>query len=175
MAQKKSKKLNQKQVLAAEMLGQGYRQKEVAERLNLRGETISRWTTLEPFREAIDAASRCLLDEITVDTVKLINKCHEAILKALENDEAPIQSASVAIRYLNTFVKPYTVYNKLAEVQKSQQSNDKFVEAMSQITNIIEQLGYLKSSNSVYTDKEYREHAEQVVRSWGKIDPRYLT
>ena len=155
MAQKKSKKLNQKQVLAAEMLGQGYRQKEVAERLNLRGETISRWTTLEPFREAI------------------INKCHEAILKALENDEAPIQSASVAIRYLNTFVKPYTVYNKLAEVQKSQQSNDKFVEAMSQITNIIEQLGYLKSSNSVYTDKEYREHAEQVVRSWGKIDPQY--
>ena len=108
MAQKKSKKLNPKQVLAAEMLGQGYRHKEVAERLNLRGETISRWTTLEPFREAIDAASRCLLDEITVDTVNLINKCHEAILKALENDEAPIQSASVAIRYLNTFVKPYT-------------------------------------------------------------------
>ena len=65
MAQKKSKKLNPKQVLAAEMLGQGYRQKEVAERLNLRGETISRWTTLEPFREATDAASRCLLDEIS--------------------------------------------------------------------------------------------------------------
>lgn len=175
MAQKKSKKLNQKQVLAAEMLGQGYRQKEVAERLNLRGETISRWTTLEPFREAIDAASRCLLDEITVDTVKLINKCHEAILKALENDEAPIQSASVAIRYLNTFVKPYTVYNKLAEVQKSEETNDEFVEAMSQITNIVEQLGYLKSSNSVYTDKEYREKAEQVVRSWGKIDPRFYS
>ena len=167
MAQKKSKKLNPKQVLAAEMLGQGYRQKEVAERLNLRGETISRWTTLEPFREATDAASRCLLDEITVDTVKLINKCHEAILKALENDEAPIQTASVAIRYLNTFVKPYTVYNKLAEVQKSEETRSEFDETITQLWGVVKQLSYLKSSNSVYTDKQYREKAEEIVRSWG--------
>lgn len=173
MAQKKSKKLNPKQVLAAEMLGQGYRQKEVAERLNLRGETISRWTTLEPFREATDAASRCLLDEITVDTVKLINKCHEAILKALENDEAPIQTASVAIRYLNTFVKPYTVYNKLAEVQKSEETRSEFDETLAQLWRVVKQLSYLKSSNSVYTDKEYREKAEEIVRSWGKIDPSF--
>ena len=71
--------------------------------------------------------------------------------------------------------KPYTVCDKLNELQRSGESRSEFVPATSQINAVIRQLGYLKSSNSVYTDKEYREKAEQVVRSWGKIDPRYYT
>lgn len=170
MTQEMSKKLNPKQILAAELLGQGYRQMEVAKRLNLRVETISRWSSLSPFRKAVDDANKNLLNEITLDTVKLINKCHEAIFAALESDHAPLQSASLAIRYLNTFIRPYTVYNKLAELQKSEECQDKFSVTMAQIENVVAKLGYLKSSNSVYSDTEYRKLAEEIIRNWGKID-----
>ena len=43
MAHEKSRKLNSKQLIAANLIGQGLRQKEVATHLNIRGETISRW------------------------------------------------------------------------------------------------------------------------------------
>ena len=173
MAQKKSKKLNPKQVLAAEMLGQGYRQKEVAERLDLRVETISRWTALEPFRAAIDEANRDLIAAISGDTNNLINKCHETILAALNSNETASLRASIALRYLNTYVKPHSVYEKLAEAQKSKETRSEFDEILAQLWGVVKQLGYLKSSNSVYTDREYREKAEEIVRSWGKIDPNF--
>ena len=39
----KSTKLNKRQLIAAELLGVGYRPSDVAQKLTLRRETISRW------------------------------------------------------------------------------------------------------------------------------------
>ncbi|MBL71087.1 MAG: hypothetical protein CML95_06055 [Rhodobiaceae bacterium] len=172
MAQKKSKKLNPKQVLAAELLGHGCRHSEVAKRLDLRNETISRWMAIEAFQSAINQANRALVSSILGDTTNLINKCHQAISEALESDVEPTKKAGIAIRYLGAYMKPYTVYDKLVEIQSSDKSRDEFVRSMAKIMKIIEHLGYLKSSNSVFTDSEYREFAEQIVCSWGEIDPK---
>ena len=51
MAHEKSKKLNSKQIIAANLIGQGLRQKEVATHLNIRDETISRWSQQPNFRK----------------------------------------------------------------------------------------------------------------------------
>ena len=42
-AQKMSTKLNNRQLMAAEMLGMGYRPSVVAEKLQVARETVSRW------------------------------------------------------------------------------------------------------------------------------------
>lgn len=173
MAQKKSKKLNPKQLLAAELMGQGYRHKDVAKQLKIRDETLSRWLSIEAFRKHMNQANRALRANILSDTTSLINKCHLAINEALDHEESLAKRASLAIRYLANYSKPYTAYDKLNELQRSDESRSEFVRAMSQINAVIRQLGFLKSSNSQYTDAEFREAAEKAVRNWGQIDEEY--
>ena len=175
MAQEKSKKLNSKQLLAAQLIGQGKRHNDVASQLGLRAETLSRWLAQEPFRKAVNEANRALIEAIAHDTINLINQCHGAIFEALDANEDPSRKASIAIRYLGTFVKPYTVYDKLAETQKADENKQDFLKAMYHIMNTVEQLSFLRSSNSVYTDKEYRETAERIVNGWEDVEPRFYT
>ena len=101
MAHEKSRKLNSKQLIAANLIGQGLRQKEVATHLNIRGETISRWCKQPDFRKCVREARRELTESIMAESLRIFDKCHQVINEALDEPNKPIAKASLAIRYLS--------------------------------------------------------------------------
>ena len=60
-----SKNLNTRQLLAADMLGMGYRPSIVAKNLDVTRETVSRWQNNQDFAEAQQQAYIAALKDIT--------------------------------------------------------------------------------------------------------------
>lgn len=109
----KSTKLNKSQLIAAELLGAGHRPSEVARKLSLRRETISRWKVNQDFVLAMDRAHLEVLSNIANDTTMLTNKAHQSLLEAFEDkDTGKIAKATIGIRYLNLVGTQYNVYEK---------------------------------------------------------------
>ena len=67
-AQKMSTKLNNRQLMAAEMLGMGYRPSVVAEKLQVARETVSRWQQKPDFEEMQRQSYMSTLNDITNET-----------------------------------------------------------------------------------------------------------
>ena len=109
----KSTKLNKSQLIAAELLGAGHRPSEVARKLSLRRETISRWKINQDFVLAMDRAHLEVLSNIANDTTMLTNKAHQALLEALDDEAiSKVAKATIGIRYLNLVGAQSTIYEK---------------------------------------------------------------
>ena len=79
-------KLNKRQLIAAELLGVGYKPSDVAKKLSIRRETISRWQVNQEFIFAKEKAYLEVLSNIVNESNLLTNKAHHALLEAL-NDQ----------------------------------------------------------------------------------------
>ena len=79
--------INKRQLIAAELLGVGHRPSDVAKKLALRRETISRWQVNPDFILAKEKAYLEVLSNIINESTLLTNKAHQALLEAFEDQE----------------------------------------------------------------------------------------
>ena len=89
---KMSTNLNKRQLMAADMLGMGYRPSIVAKNLDVTRETVSRWQNNQDFAEAQQQAYIAALKDITTETTLITAKANQAILEAFED----VNTASTA-------------------------------------------------------------------------------
>ena len=116
MSEEKSKKLNKRQQIAANLIGLGSRPSEVAEKLSISKETISRWQVQEEFEDEADRVTKALLLELLDERVALIDACHKVIKDILLGDEtASSVKGNIAIKYLNAVGSKMNAYLLLTQ------------------------------------------------------------
>ena len=97
-----SKKLNENQLIAVHLLASGVKASVIANQLNIREETLSRWKKIDEFKEALDDATEAVLSEIDETHKNLLISSQKAINEALNNKELDLfKKANLAIRYLS--------------------------------------------------------------------------
>lgn len=163
MAHEKSRKLNSKQLIAANLIGQGLRQKEVATHLNMRGETISRWSQQPNFRKHMRKARMELTQSIMAENLKIFDKCHQVINEALDGPDKPIARASLAIRYLNNLSKQRTPYDELEDWLRDEEFEKESDESFRWIIEIINQLSYLRASFNDYNEDQLKTAINDII------------
>ena len=163
-AQKMTIKLNKRQLIAAEMLGMGYRPSSVAEKLGVSRETVSRWQQNESFDAAKQKSYLNTLHDITNETTLIISTANQALLAALrDNSVSSTSRANIAVRYLSCVGHQNTVYQKLSEsAYKLSNSEEEDMRAFKWIGDILDCIADLKASSRVVTDAEYREKIEKL-------------
>ena len=160
----KSTKLNKSQLIAAELLGAGHRPSEVARKLSLRRETISRWKVNQDFILAMNRAHLEVLLNIANDTTMLTSKAHQALLEALDDEEiSKVAKATIGIRYLSLVGAQSTIYEKnnkkYAELSKST-DNSKIIAIW--LVDILEGIEGLKKNENKITFQELKQKVDDL-------------
>jgi len=160
----KSTKLNKSQLIAAELLGAGHRPSEVARKLSLRRETISRWKVNQDFILAMDRAHLDVLSNIANDTTMLTSKAHQALLEALDDEEiSKVAKATIGIRYLSLVGAQSTIYEKnnkkYAELSKST-DNSKMI--ANWLVDILEGIEDLKKNEDKISFQELKHKVDNL-------------
>ena len=137
MSEEKSKKLNKRQQIAANLIGLGSRPSEVAEKLSISKETISRWQAQEEFEDESDRVTKALLLELLDERVALIDTCHIVIRNILVGDDTSNGvKGNIALKYLNAVGAKMNAYNVLSQRlsylndRKMRRGGDKPMEGM---------------------------------------------
>jgi len=161
----KSTKLNKSQLIAAELLGAGHRPSEVAKKLSLRRETISRWQLKQAFVLAMDRAHLEVLSNIVNDTTMLTNKAHQALLEAFDDQEiSKVAKAGIGIRYISLVGSQSSAYeknnSKYIELSKRTNKNEVVAKWFVDVLNGIKDL---KPSNGVRADDELRSRVYELI------------
>ena len=160
-----SMKLNKRQLIAAELLGVGVRPSDVAQKLTLRRETISRWQVNPDFILAKEKAYLEVLSNIINESTLLTNKAHQALLEAFEDQEiTKVAKAGIGIRYLSLVGSQSSAYEK---------SNSKYIELSKRTDNnevvvkwfvdILDGIRDLKPSRGEITDNILRKRVYELI------------
>jgi hypothetical protein len=97
-----SKKLNENQLIAVHLIASGVKASVIANQLNIREETLSRWKQIDEFKEALDDAIEDVLKEIDETHKNLLISSQNVINEALINEELDLfKKANLALRYLS--------------------------------------------------------------------------
>ena len=97
-----SKKLNENQLIAVHLIASGVKGSVIANQLNIREETLSRWKQINEFKEALEDAIESVLREIDETHKNLLISSQSVINEALNNEELDIfKKANLALRYLS--------------------------------------------------------------------------
>ena len=160
----KSTKLNKSQLIAAELLGAGHRPSEVARKLSLRRETISRWKVNQDFVLAMDRAHLDVLSNIANDTTMLTNKAHQALLEALDDKEiSKVAKATIGIRYLSLVGAQSNIYEKnnkkCSELSRLSNNNEMVAKWF---VDILEGIKYLKKDIEGTTIKQFQDKIDYL-------------
>ena len=116
MSEEKSKKLNKRQKIAANLIGLGSRPSEVAEKLSISKETISRWQAQEEFEAETDSVTKTLLLEMLNERLALIDICHKVIKDILGSDDTAANiKGNIALKYLNAVGSKANAYDVLRQ------------------------------------------------------------
>ena len=151
--------------IAAELLGVGHRPSDVAKKLSLRRETISRWQVNPDFILAKEKAYLEVLSNIIKESTLLTNKAHQALLEAFEDQEiSKVAKATIGIRYLTLVGAQSTAYEK---------SNSKYIELSKRTDNnevvakwfvdVLDGIRDLKPSRGEITDDELRNRVYELI------------
>ena len=167
----KSTKLNKSQLIAAELLGAGHRPSEVAKKLSLRRETISRWQLKQAFVLAMDRAHLEVLSNIVNDTTMLTNKAHQALLEAFDDQEiSKVAKAGIGIRYLsligsqaNTYEKSNKKYIDLSKVTDNNEIIAKW------FVDVLEGIRSLNPTKGEITHQELINKIDQLINLSNKM------
>ena len=140
-----STKLNKRQLIAAELIGVGYRPSEVAKKLCLRRETISRWRNNHEFELTISKAHKSVLSNIVNEANVLTDLSHKSLFDAFEDKEvSKIAKAGIGIRYLSLVGSQSNAYDKNnikhADLTNKKLNNQEIVEWFTDILESIEKL-----------------------------------
>ena len=165
-----SSNLTKTQLIAAQLLGAGWRGVRVAEHLSVRPETLSRWKGESGFNKAMDTAYVELLQCICDEQMHLIDKAQEAILRALEsNDISEAMRGSLGIRYLSSISGQNNLNERLkTEVDEKSGAFEQRMKAFDWIMTILDDVIRLTRGRDTLSDKEYRRLVESLVK---KTDP----
>ena len=96
-----SKKLNENQLIAVHLIASGVKASVIANQLNIREETLSRWKQIDEFKEALDDAIEAVLREIDETHKNLLISSQNVINEALNSKDLDLfKKANLALRYL---------------------------------------------------------------------------
>ena len=157
--------INKRQLIAAELLGVGHRPSDVAKKLSLRRETISRWQVNPDFILAKEKAYLEVLSNIIKESTLLTNKAHQALLEAFEDQEiSKVAKATIGIRYLTLVGAQSTAYEK---------SNSKYIELSKRTDNnevvakwfvdVLDGIRDLKPSRGEISDNILRKRVYKLI------------
>ena len=97
-----STKLNENQLIGVLLIASGVMASAIANQLNIREETISRWKQIDKFKDALDDATEAVLRDIDETHKNLLISSQNVINEALNNKELDLfKKANLAIRYLS--------------------------------------------------------------------------
>ena len=158
-------KLNKRQLIAAELLGVGHKPSDVAKKLSIRRETISRWQVNPEFIFAKERAYLEVLSNIVNESNLLTNKAHQALLEAFDVQEiSKVAKATIGIRYLslvgaqsNTYEKTNKKYTELSKVKDNNGIIAKW------LVDLLEGIKNLKSSRGEITHQELIARADSLI------------
>ena len=126
-----SKNLNENQLLAIPLVAQGVSGRDIADKLNIAKETVSRWKKIPEFQAEVNVLLKEYRDETQHKLRSLINLALEVIREDLEsiNSEQRLANALKIIQNmkLNTYLYQEIGPSK-AENVKSKMWNEDFAE-----------------------------------------------
>ena len=97
-----STRLNENQLIAIHLTASGVKASIIANQLNIREETLSRWRKIDEFNQAVEDATEVILREIDETHKNLIICSQNVINEALNNEELDLfKKANLALRYLS--------------------------------------------------------------------------
>ncbi len=97
-----STKLNENQLIAVHLIASGLKASVIANQLNIREETLSRWRQIDDFKEAVEDAIEDVLREIDETHKNLLISSQNVINEALNNKELDLfKKANLALRYMS--------------------------------------------------------------------------
>ena len=92
--------LNNNQLIAIHLIASGVKASIIANQLNIREETLSRWRQIAEFKEAIEDAVEDILREIDETHKNLLISSQNVINEALNNKELDLfKKANLSLRY----------------------------------------------------------------------------
>ena len=126
-----STKLNQNQLLAIPLVAQGVSGKNVAKKIQVTEETVSRWKKLPEFQAEVNALLKECRDETQHKLRSLVNIALEVIKDELENSNSD-QRITIALKILQNMKLNTYLYEEIgsskAENVKSKMWNEDFAE-----------------------------------------------
>ena len=97
-----STKLNENQLIAVHLLASGVKASVIAQQIDIREETLSRWRQINEFKEALEDATEAVLREIDETHKNLLIRSQGVINEGLNNEELDLfKKANLALRYLS--------------------------------------------------------------------------
>ena len=98
---KMSKKLNETQSIAAHLLGAGHKPKDIAKKLGVREETLSRWRGQSTFNKVINSANNECIDAIIDKQKALLSLAQDTIEHTLHSQDLDnYRKSLIALKYL---------------------------------------------------------------------------
>ena len=158
-------KLNKNQSLAAELLAHGYKSIAVAERLNIRPETISRWKQEREFNELVDNIHLGICTEILNKQMLLLGQSQDAIVNALENKDISCEfKANLGVKCLNIYGGSNTFQDRVdnyysRKISSEKASNDVF----KRFLDIMQGIVMLDRFGEKLSDVEYRYRVKEII------------
>ena len=129
-----SKNLNENQLLAIPLVAQGVSGKDIANKLNVAKETISRWKKLPEFQAEVNTLLKECRDETQHKLRSLVNTALEVVKEELENTNSD-QRITIALKILQNMKLNTYLYEAIgsskAENVKSKMWNEDFAEKFS--------------------------------------------
>ena len=124
-------KLNQNQLLAIPLVAQGVSGKNVAQKIQVTEETVSRWKKLPEFQAEVNALLKECRDETQHKLRSLVNTALEVVKDELENKNSD-QRITIALKILQNMKLNTYLYEEIgsskAENVKSKMWNEDFAE-----------------------------------------------
>ena len=126
-----STKLNENQLLAIPLVAQGVSGKNVAKKIQVTEETVSRWKKLPEFQAEVNALLKECRDETQHKLRSLVNTALEVIKDELD-DKNSDQRITIALKILQNMKLNTYLYEEIgsskAENVKSKMWNEDFAE-----------------------------------------------
>ena len=96
-----SKKLNETQIIAAHLLGAGHKPKDIAKKLEVIEETLSRWRGQSTFNKVINSANNEYIDAIIDKQKALLSLAQDTIEQTLHSEDLDnYRKSLIALKYL---------------------------------------------------------------------------
>ena len=153
-----SKKLNKRQLIAAKLLGLGYRAKDVAKFVGVSQETISRWKNNTFFVSTCDNRSSYLCEELLNHRLRLIDNCHNILEDVFNSSDVSKNiKATLAIRYLMVADNNRSIYPNLEQLTNSNADRNQTNESFQTVCEVLDSLATIRSLNQLNSDEEFRK------------------
>ena len=95
-------KLNENQLITAQLLATGVKASIIAKQLGIREETLSRWKQIDEFNEAVEDTIEVILREIDETHKNLLISSQNVIASAFKDENLDLfKKANLALRYLS--------------------------------------------------------------------------